>query len=91
MKIIKVLTNNVVYAWDGDNREVVLMGCGIGFNRSLGGEVDERKIEKKFFIQDSISKKYELLLKRTDMVYFELAEDITPRRSDAGRSLPKPL
>lgn len=76
MKIIKVLTNNVVYAWDGDNREVVLMGCGIGFNRSLGGEVDERKIEKKFFIQDSISKKYELLLKRTDMVYFELAEDI---------------
>lgn len=45
MIIEKVLNNNVVITIDKKTqKEVIIMGCGIAFNKKAGQEVDESKI-----------------------------------------------
>ncbi|MGL5694354.1 MAG: BglG family transcription antiterminator LicT [Peptostreptococcaceae bacterium] len=63
MKITKVINNNVVSALNKNNKEVVIMGKGIGFKVSEGNLVDKRKIEKIFTMnsQTTIDKLKELL------------------------------
>lgn len=54
MIIKKVYNNNVVLALENANgKEVILTGCGIGFQKKLGQSVDKSKVEKKFIIQDT--------------------------------------
>lgn len=47
MIVQKVLNNSLVLSMDDDNREVIVMGKGIGFN-SRPGDAIARKIEKLF-------------------------------------------
>lgn len=47
----KLLNNNVVVAIDGDGRERVLMGRGIGFQLKHEGRVDPSKVEKTFVLE----------------------------------------
>ncbi|MDZ5143754.1 PRD domain-containing protein [Microbacterium testaceum] len=47
----KLLNNNVVVAIDGDGRERVLMGRGIGFQLKHEGRVDPAKVEKTFVLE----------------------------------------
>lgn len=47
----KLLNNNVVVAIDGDGRERVLMGRGIGFQLKHDGRVDPSKVEKTFVLE----------------------------------------
>lgn len=53
MLIEKVLNNNTVTTTDSDNRELILMGKGIGFCRKRGDAVDEKKIEKRFTLENA--------------------------------------
>lgn len=53
MKIYKVINNNVLSAFDEKNQEVVLMGRGIGFKAKTGDIVDESRVEKVFYIENS--------------------------------------
>ena len=47
MIIEKILNNNVVASIDPKtNKEIILMGSGIGFNKKIGQEVEEKKIQK---------------------------------------------
>lgn len=48
MKIEKVINNNIVSSYDEKNREIVVMGRGLGFGRKNGDVIDEEKIEKIF-------------------------------------------
>ncbi len=48
MKIAKVLNNNVVIVLDEQQREQVVMGRGLGFQKRTGDRVDKGKIEKIF-------------------------------------------
>lgn len=48
MLIQKVINNNIISAYDEKDREVVVMGRGIGFMGKPGQEVDHEKIEKIF-------------------------------------------
>lgn len=43
MIINKVINNNVLSTHDENNREIVLMGKGIGFQKKVGDEVAEDK------------------------------------------------
>lgn len=63
MKITKVINNNVVSALNKNNKEVVIMGKGIGFKVNEGEIVDKKKIEKIFTMnsQTTIDKLKELL------------------------------
>ncbi len=48
MKILKVLNNNVVLALDGQGREVVLTGRGLGYQAKAGQPVDREKVVRAF-------------------------------------------
>lgn len=63
MKIDKVINNNIVSAIEGDGKEVVVMGRGIGFGAKPGREIPEKKIEKIFRLdsQNNVDKLKELL------------------------------
>jgi beta-glucoside operon transcriptional antiterminator len=51
MIVQKVLNNSLVLSMDDDDREVIVMGKGIGFNSRPGDEIDPEKIEKLFVTQ----------------------------------------
>lgn len=51
MKVAKILNNNVVVILDENQREQVVMGRGLGFQKRIGDMLDPRKIEKVFALQ----------------------------------------
>jgi beta-glucoside operon transcriptional antiterminator len=51
MKIAKILNNNVVVILDENQREQVVMGRGLGFQKHNGDVLDQSKIEKVFALQ----------------------------------------
>ncbi|WP_435954488.1 transcriptional antiterminator BglG [Dryocola sp. BD626] len=51
MKIAKILNNNVVVILDEYQREQVVMGRGLGFQKHVGDSLDADKIEKVFALQ----------------------------------------
>ncbi|PKH22539.1 transcription antiterminator LicT [Enterobacterales bacterium CwR94] len=51
MKIAKVLNNNVVIVRDACDREQVVMGRGLAFQKRVGETLDSQKIEKIFALQ----------------------------------------
>lgn len=52
MKVCKVINNNIISSCDENNREVIVMGCGIGFKKKPGDEINKDKIEKIFKMKD---------------------------------------
>ncbi|RDY28527.1 PRD domain-containing protein [Romboutsia weinsteinii] len=63
MKVTKVINNNVVCAYNANNKEVVIMGKGIGFKVKEGDVVNKKNIEKIFTMnsQSTVDKLKELL------------------------------
>lgn len=52
MIVQKVLNNSLVLTCDDDNREVIVMGKGIGFSSRPGDDIAPEKIEKLFVVQE---------------------------------------
>ena len=48
MKIIKIVNNNIVTSLDEQNREIIVMGRGLGFGRKPGMTIEDEKVEKVF-------------------------------------------
>ena len=48
MKIIKIVNNNIVTSLDEQNREIIVMGRGLGFGRKPGMPIEDEKVEKVF-------------------------------------------
>lgn len=78
MIIAKVLNNNLVLSHDPKTKkEVILMGCGIAFQKKPGETVDVSKIEKKFAIDDDkVGNKIKTLLSKIPEGIFRLSNDI---------------
>lgn len=77
MIIEKIFNNNAIVAKDSDNRELVVMGRGIGFKKSVGEKVDETLIEKTFILkQNDASEKFKLLLEDIPTEYVSVCYDI---------------
>jgi len=75
MRVVKVLNNSLVLALDESGRETILMGKGIGYNKSIGYQFEEKEIEKVFVLKDrEISKNIIRLAAESDSVFFELAK-----------------
>lgn len=51
MYLVKSLNNNIVLARDND-KEMVLFGKGIGFERQRNAPIDKTKIQKKFILEE---------------------------------------
>lgn len=89
MKITKVINNNVVCAHDSNNKEVVVMGKGIGFNAKEGELINKSKIEKTFKAESqSTINKLKELLEKLPMEHIRVSHEII---SYAKRTLGKRL
>lgn len=77
MIIQKIFNNNAIVAKGLDKNEFVIMGCGIGFKKSVGDKVDENLIEKVFVLkQKDVSEKFKLLIEDVPSEYVSLCYDI---------------
>ena len=66
--IKKVLNNNVLIAKNSDHSEVILIGKGIGFNKSKGDQILEGLVEKMFILKDEQKQKqYKSLIHSTEI------------------------
>lgn len=71
------MNNSLLLALDDSGREVILMGKGIGFNKSIGHHLKSEDIEKVFVLKDrSVSKNIIRLASEIDSTYFELAKQV---------------
>lgn len=52
MKIEKVINNNMVQSFDKNNKEILVMGCGLGFKKQKGEIIDQDKVEKIYLLED---------------------------------------
>lgn len=77
MKIGKILNNNVVVVYGEKNSEKIIMGCGIAFQKRVGDNVDEGKIDKVFsLVNPNTNSRLQQLLCDIPMEYVELTEKI---------------
>jgi beta-glucoside operon transcriptional antiterminator len=77
MIIAKVFNNNVVSVLDNQNKELVIMGRGIAFQKRPGDIVDESRIEKIFKLESKdVSEKFKTLLYEIPLEYMEVCEEI---------------
>jgi len=76
MKVDKVINNNLVRAFDG-NKEVLLMGCGLGYKKKVGESIDDKKIEKIYSIKnENTSSKLITLLSEIPLEHIQTANEI---------------
>ena len=66
MKIIKIFNNNAVATISDNKNDLILTGSGIGFQKKIGDEVDERRIEKRYVYEGGEKNAmYQLFLRHT--------------------------
>ena len=77
MKVEKVINNNLIRSHNEKGVEVLVMGCGLGYKKEVGEEVDETKIEKVYTMQDHDAySRLETLLARLPLDYIQVANEI---------------
>ena len=87
----KVFNNNAVATVHPDGREAILVGSGIGFGRRPGDTVDEKKIEKIYFVHDDLQARFLQLLKNARPDALQAAEDILAHAQEQGMALKNQL
>lgn len=87
MKIEKIINNNLVRSINDKGQHVILMGCGIGFQKKVGSQVDESKITQIYTLQDKSSKLEELLTRVPEEHIKTANEVINYIKSALGKKL----
>lgn len=83
MKAIRIFNNNAVSTIMA-NKEAILLGAGIGFNKRPNDEIDESKIEKIFYVQNEMQSKFLAMLDNVTPQLLEVAEQIIKLAQDNG-------
>ena len=77
MRIKKIINNNIVCAVDRKGSEVIVSGCGIGFKRRKGEEIDPAQIEKIYKLDDKIEqKKLRELVEEIPLEHLKLTQEL---------------
>jgi beta-glucoside operon transcriptional antiterminator len=75
--IKKVLNNNVVLTEGENEQELVVMGRGLAFQKKVGDEIEQKKIEKTFVLENqAVSDKLAELLNDVSETYLQLSDKI---------------
>lgn len=91
MIIKRILTNNAVVI-EENNKEKIVCGKGIAFNKRRGMEIDESLVTQIFTLEEDNGLRYETLVKDVPMEYQMAAGDIIRyARSELGDNLPDTL
>lgn len=91
MKAVKIYNNSAVSTIWPDGREAVLIGNGIGYKKRPGETIDEKKIEKIYYIQDSLQTRFMQLLKDAKPEALEASEKILDYARKCGLELKNQL
>lgn len=77
MQIEKVINNNVVSSRDDKNREIIIMGKGIGFKAKEGYEIPAENIEKIFRIESQNTfDQFKALLENLPLEHIQVSNQI---------------
>ncbi|WP_339166282.1 PRD domain-containing protein [Paenibacillus sp. FSL R5-0341] len=78
MEVVKILNSSIVLARRGeDDKEIIVMGKGIGYRSKPGDVVSEDEIEKIYVLEnETISSDLTALMKETPKEYLILADEI---------------
>lgn len=77
MRVVKVLNNSVVMAVEEPGGEVILMGKGIGFGKSIGQPIEPEPGQQMFVLRDrQVNRNILQLAAETDPRIFELTQKI---------------
>ncbi|OPF51390.1 transcription antiterminator LicT [Clostridium baratii] len=77
MIINRILNNNVVITLDENNEETIVMGKGIGYQKSKGDTIDEEKVNKVFKISNrEVSDKFQELFNKIPIEHMKLSGEI---------------
>nr|WP_090885877.1 PRD domain-containing protein [Evansella caseinilytica] len=77
LQIKKVLNSSVVLAEDGEKKEYILFGKGIGYGQKAGNTVEENKADQMFMpIENVKAKEFLNLLDSIPPLYIELTREI---------------
>lgn len=87
VKAIRVFNNNAVSAVMPDGREAIVLGKGIGFHKRPGDTVEERCIEKVYYVQDEMQTKFLQMLQNVEPNVMRAAEQILAMAEDDGFSM----
>lgn len=77
MDVVKVINNNLVKSIDENKKEVLVMGCGIGYKKHRGDKIENHLIEKIYILDEKTS--YDdliTLLLRIPVEYIQVANEI---------------
>jgi len=89
MVIKQVINNNIAISIDSQGDESILIGKGLAFNKKKGDEIDNQKVEKRFYLEDKgLYAKFKKLLQEVSVEEINIADDII---SLAKRKLKKEL
>ncbi len=77
MIINRILNNNVVITLDENDEETIVMGKGIGYQKSKGDTIDEEKVNKVFKISNrEVSDKFQELFNKIPIEHMKLSGEI---------------
>ncbi|MEG0329754.1 MAG: PRD domain-containing protein [Longicatena sp.] len=77
MYIHKILNNNVVVVLDDKQREQIVMGRGIAFNKKCGDDITSEQIDKVFALSNpDTNNRFQELISDIPLEYLELVEKI---------------
>ena len=81
MKIKKILNNNAALALDDKGNEIVYTGCGLCFQKKIGDEIDEGKIEKTF-VMEKPNEQFKQLVSEMPYEQIQVADEIIKYAGD---------
>lgn len=87
VKAIRVFNNNAVSTVMPDGREAIALGKGIGFHKRPGDTIEERFVEKVYFVQDEMQTKFLQMLQDVEPNVMRAAEQILAMAENDGFSM----
>lgn len=89
MVIQRILTNNVLIVVNGNNKEQIVCGKGIGYKKKIGDKIDPNMVERVFILaRGEMSQQLEELLNDIPIEYIEVANQIIEMaKIDLGKKL----
>lgn len=87
MIVLRVFNNNAVVVKtenDGEESEAVVIGPGLGFKRKIGDKISVKDIEKIYYVQSDLQKRFLKILNTTKKEHLEIAETILTNAEALG-------
>ena len=84
MRSTKIFNNSAVAVITPSGQEAIALGNGIGFRKRPGDEIDDSKIQKVYYVQDVMQRKFLQMLKDVQPRVMDAAERIIAMAEENG-------